>query len=146
MDPFFEPHERAGSATMRSEQYRGIGGLLQSAGQRFAGMRLVDAPQRVQEALMLGQLNLEDDTGKISIGVEGPGSFALIPKGKVWNVRGSVGSDPRVMVGFDTAQLRPPVAESEPPAEPPSAGRLYADALAERVRSQDPGWYRYGRP
>lgn len=128
------------------DQYRSPVGVIGEAVRRFAGQPLPGGAGQLRDALIFGQLDLEDETGRVSL--DRSGSMRLEPKGSIWNMQIAPGS---ASVGFDTRQARDEgVGASDPfevagPADPmasKSPAKQELERMLATYQGANPDWYR----
>lgn len=113
---------------------------------RFAGQPLEGEAGRVRDALIYGQLEAEDETGRVSIGRDG--SLRLTPRGQMWNLQAGPGS---IKIGFDARQeaqeSRDPsgILEAQGPEDPlsrSSGAKQELEKMLASYQGANPEWYR----
>jgi hypothetical protein len=127
------------------EQVGSLSDLLGRGVERFAGQAMPGGAGQLRDALITGQLGLEDDSGRVELGVTGPGSIRLQPKQSSWGLEASFGSSPSIQVRYDSRAGRPQqgvVVDESSELAAPSAGRALAEEWVNDYRARQPDWHR----
>jgi hypothetical protein len=129
----------------QAEQAGSLSDLLGRGVERFAGQAMPGGTGQLRDALITGQLGLEDDSGRVELGVTGPGSIRLQPKQSPWGLEASFGASPSVQLRYDSRSGAPRQGSglSEPgELAAPSAARSLADGVISDCRARRLDWHR----